>query len=63
MKKKEKIDGELKPFHFKMPRETWVHLKNSAVANDCSMSDFVVSCLEANRRKVAKKLKDLDADL
>lgn len=46
---------ETKSFHFTMPRETWVLLKNASTINEITMSNVLVNLLETNRKKLLKE--------
>jgi hypothetical protein len=54
---------DYKAFHLRMPRETWMYVKKSAMLAECSMTDVVVACLEKQRKKVLKNLTDNDTDV
>ncbi len=45
----------LKIFTMRMPKDIWVFLKNTAVLQDQSMTDIVVSCVEKYKKKLEKK--------
>lgn len=57
--KKSKLMGKStddKAFHFRMPKDTWLLLKNAAIINECTMGELVVKCLEKNRKKLTGKI-------
>ena len=57
MKKKNVARGDDdKAFHFRMPKETWVLLKNVSVIKECTMGEIIVQCLEKNRKRWEAKL-------
>lgn len=46
---------DVKSFHFTMPRDTWVLLKNAATVNELTMSNILINLLEGNRKKLLKQ--------
>lgn len=44
-----------KDFHFRMPKETWLLLKNAAITHECSMGELTVMCIEKRRKKLEAK--------
>ncbi len=57
--KKKIIDKEnMKSFHFKMPKELWILIKNVAMHEDRTMSDLIVACLDKSMKKLSVKIEE-----
>ena len=54
---------DYKSFQVKLPRETWLFLKYTALEQDKSMMAIIVQCLEKYKKKLASKLTAKDIDV
>ena len=63
MPKPKMREEDFKAFHLRMPKETWLYIKKSAMIAECSMTDVVVNCLEKQRRKIVNQLTVSDTDV
>lgn len=45
----------LKTFTLRMPRDIWVFLKETSAAQDMSMGDIMVGCVDRYRKKIRSK--------
>lgn len=46
----------LKTFNIRMPKETWVFLKQKAIEQESSMAGIILKCVEKYKRKCEKKI-------
>lgn len=54
---------ELKHFNMRLPKDTWMFLKRAAAAQEESMTDIIVRCVEKYRKKVEPKLTPTDTNV
>ena len=53
---------ELKTFNLRMPKETWVFLKNYSTSKEISMSEIVLNQVDKYKKRIESKLtyKDIN---
>lgn len=54
---------DLKSFNIRMPKETWLFLKRTAAAQEVSMTDIILRCVEKYKKKLDSKLTDEDTNV
>jgi hypothetical protein len=59
----DKKTNDLKTFNMRMPKDIWMFLKHSSVAQEESMTDIIVRCLEKYRKNIENKLTKKDANV
>lgn len=47
---------EVKQLLIRMPKETWVFLKNTAIAQETTMNEIVMRCVNKYKKKLENKL-------
>lgn len=47
---------EIKNFNIRIPKETWLFLKKTAMEQERSMVDIIMSCVDKYKRKCENKL-------
>lgn len=58
---KEKSD--IKTFNIRLPKKTWLFLKKTAAAQEVSMTDIILRCVNKYQKKLESKLTDEDTDV
>lgn len=53
---------ELKYFNMRLPKDVWMFLKHSAVSQELSMTDIIVTSLEMYKKKLEKKNKPVETE-
>ena len=48
--------GETKTFNIRIPKETWLFLKKTAIFKETSMADLIVQCVNKYKDKVDESL-------
>ncbi len=54
--KEKKENTDLKIFNMRLPKDTWVFLKNLSTEKETSMSDIILGCIEKHKKKIESKL-------
>lgn len=54
---------ELKLFNMRLPKHIWLFLKNTAAAQERSMTDIIVEGVEKYKTKLEKKLTNADINV
>ena len=47
--------SDLKTFTMRMPKDLWMYLKNTAAAQEESMTDIIVRCVDKQKRRAENK--------
>lgn len=55
--------SNLKVFNIRMPKETWLFLKKTAAAQEVSMTDIILRCVNKYKNKLESKLTDEDTNV
>lgn len=58
-----KTNKELKSFNMRLPKETWLFLKRQAAAQEVSMTEIIVRCVDKYKKKFDNKLTDDDTNV
>ncbi len=58
-----KNNSDIKTFNMRMPKDTWLFLKKQAAAQECSMTDIIIRCVEKYKKKFDDKLTPSDTDV
>jgi predicted HicB family RNase H-like nuclease len=56
-----KMNQQIKTFNIRIPKDTWLFLKKAAIAQETSMNEIIIRCVEKYRKKIEKGLTDGDA--
>lgn len=51
---------EIKTFNMRMPKDTWLFLKKTAIDQELSMTDIIVRCVQKYERKFKERLTACD---
>lgn len=54
---------DIKTFNMRMSKDTWMFLKKAAAAQETSMTEIILRCVEKYKRKIENKLTDEDTDV
>lgn len=54
---------DIKHFNMRLPKETWLFLKQTSAAQEVSMTDIIVKLSEDYRKKLAKKLTSVNTNV
>lgn len=54
---------DLKTFNMRMSKDTWLFLKKAAAAQETSMTEIILRCVDKYRRKIENKLTDEDTNV
>ncbi len=54
---------ELKSFNMRMPKETWQFLKRQAAAQEVSMTEIILRCVDKYKKRFDNKLTDDDTNV
>ena len=59
---KEKKDNDIRYFQVRLPKESWVFLKNKSAELEVSMASIIIDCIEKYKKKIENKLikKNID---
>lgn len=55
--------GETKTFNIRIPKETWLFLKKTAIFQETSMADLIVRCVNKYKDKFNQALTLEDDDV
>ena len=58
--KMDKQNKQLKAFSIRMPRDTWLFLKNISAQEDKTMTDIICRCVDKFKKRTENKLTDKD---
>jgi hypothetical protein len=58
-----KTTEDMKTFNMKMPKETWMFLKQTAATQEESMSSIILKCVEKFKKRVESKLTQPDTNV
>lgn len=53
---------DLKYFNMRIPKDVWMFLKQSAAAQELSMTDIIVTSLDLYKKKLEKKKKKVETE-
>lgn len=59
----QKQSKELKSFCVRLPKDIWLFLKKQAAAQEVSMTDIIVRCVEKYKKKFDSRLTDDDTNV
>lgn len=51
---------EIKTFNMRMPKDTWLFLKKTAIDQEISMTDIIVRCVQKYEKRFKEKLTSRD---
>lgn len=52
---KRSLQKDIKNFHFELPKELWMFLKQKAIKEETTMAKIIISLLEIAKKKDEKK--------
>ncbi len=58
-----KENSDIKTFNMRMPKETWLFLKKQAAAQEVSMTEIILRCVDKYKKKFDNKLTDGDTNV
>ena len=50
------VQSDLKFLQLRMPKDTWMFLKQHSAAIEVSMTDIILTCLDKYKKKIESKL-------
>lgn len=56
-------NNDIKTFNMRMPKETWLFLKRQAAAQEVSMTEIILRCVDKYKKKFDSKLTDDDTNV
>lgn len=55
-----KDSEEIKTFNMRVPKDVWLFLKKQAAAQETSMTEIILRCVEKYKKKIESKLTNDD---
>jgi hypothetical protein len=59
---KKNNEAEFKVINFRFPKDIWLFIKQTAVDDECSMTDLVVKCVNAYKKKIEKRASKVNTN-